>query len=226
MGFKTGVPPINIAGTQVSPGDSVTQDNITGLGSTGLVKRTGSNTLAIATSGSDYLTSLATNADAPDSTINIAVTSGSPATIASKALTISSGDSIEVEVEGTILNNSGATKAYTWFASLGSLNVTLSDTTPTPSSSSNRSTRYIKAIFGVTNTSSAWLSAAALGYAPAALGSGGTVTAGLSFGGSQRSSSNLTGSQNVSLQMYSNTATPTQSFELTSYIIRRIPTNP
>lgn len=45
---------ITIAGTSTSLGGSITQDTITGLSSTGLVKRTGSNTLAIATSGTDY----------------------------------------------------------------------------------------------------------------------------------------------------------------------------
>ena len=45
---------ITIAGTSTSLGGSITQDTITGLSSTGLVKRTGANTLAVATSGTDY----------------------------------------------------------------------------------------------------------------------------------------------------------------------------
>ena len=45
---------ITIAGTSTSLGGSISQDTITGLSTTGLVKRTGANTLAIATSGSDY----------------------------------------------------------------------------------------------------------------------------------------------------------------------------
>jgi hypothetical protein len=45
---------ITIAGTSTALGGSVTQDQITGLSTTGLVKRTASNTLAIASSGSDY----------------------------------------------------------------------------------------------------------------------------------------------------------------------------
>lgn len=48
---------ITIAGTGVSLGGSISLDAITGLGSTGIVKRTGTNTLAIATAGTDYLTS-------------------------------------------------------------------------------------------------------------------------------------------------------------------------
>ncbi len=45
---------ITIAGTSTSLGGSITQDTITGLASTGLVKRTAANTLAIATASTDY----------------------------------------------------------------------------------------------------------------------------------------------------------------------------
>lgn len=46
---------ITIAGTSTSLGGSIALDTITGLSTTGLVKRTGTNTLSIATSGTDYL---------------------------------------------------------------------------------------------------------------------------------------------------------------------------
>ena len=46
---------ITIAGTSTSLGGSITQDTITGLASTGLVKRTGANALGIASAGTDYL---------------------------------------------------------------------------------------------------------------------------------------------------------------------------
>ncbi len=45
---------VTIAGTSVSLGGSITQDAITGLSSTGIVKRTAANTLATATAGADY----------------------------------------------------------------------------------------------------------------------------------------------------------------------------
>ena len=48
---------ITIAGTSTSLGGTITQDTITGLSATGLVKRTAANTLAAATAGTDYLTS-------------------------------------------------------------------------------------------------------------------------------------------------------------------------
>ena len=46
---------ITIAGTATALGGTITLDTITGLSSTGIVKRTGANTYAIATSGTDYL---------------------------------------------------------------------------------------------------------------------------------------------------------------------------
>jgi hypothetical protein len=47
---------ITIAGVSTALGGTITQDTITGLASTGLVKRTAANTLGIATAGTDYLT--------------------------------------------------------------------------------------------------------------------------------------------------------------------------
>lgn len=49
---------ISIAGNATPLGGTVTQDQITGLSSTGLIKRTGANTLANAVSGTDYQAAL------------------------------------------------------------------------------------------------------------------------------------------------------------------------
>lgn len=46
---------VTIAGQVVALGQSITQDTITGLVSTGLVKRTGSNSMGIAAAGTDYV---------------------------------------------------------------------------------------------------------------------------------------------------------------------------
>ncbi len=204
--------------------------NAFNLGSltSGLLKHTvtsGNSVPATATAGTDYLTTLATNADAPDSTTNIAVTSGSPANLVSKALTISAGDRIKVRVHGTVVNNSGVTRLYSVVGSLGALNITLTDGSPVGASATNRSLRYIEAIFGVHSTSAAWVNLRDTVYGAAALGTGATTTANL-LGGSQQSSSNITGIQTLNIAMYSNVATPTQSFELTSWELTQIPTNP
>lgn len=46
---------ITIAGTSTALGGSITLDTITGLSTTGIIKRTAANTLAIATAGTDYV---------------------------------------------------------------------------------------------------------------------------------------------------------------------------
>ena len=46
---------ITIAGTATALGGSISQDTITGLSANGLVKRTGANTLAAATAGTDFV---------------------------------------------------------------------------------------------------------------------------------------------------------------------------
>lgn len=46
---------ITIAGNSTALGGAVTQDQITGLSTTGLVKRTAANTLAVASAGTDYV---------------------------------------------------------------------------------------------------------------------------------------------------------------------------
>jgi len=47
---------ITIAGTATALGNSISLDTITGLSSTGIIKRTAANTLAVAVAGTDYLT--------------------------------------------------------------------------------------------------------------------------------------------------------------------------
>lgn len=65
---------ITIAGTSTSLGGSISLDTITGLSSTGLIKRTGANTLAIATAGTDYAKAPSINStNAPGATPTTAV---------------------------------------------------------------------------------------------------------------------------------------------------------
>lgn len=61
-----------ITGDTVSLGGTLTQDQITGLSATGIVKRTGTNTLAIATLNSDY-----TQGVAPGASGNVMTSNGS-----------------------------------------------------------------------------------------------------------------------------------------------------
>lgn len=98
---------ITIAGTSTSLGGSISLDTITGLSSTGLVKRTGANTLAIATSGTDYEVPLTFSTGLTRSTNTITVnTSQNIATLSnltSNGLVTTSGGvgTLGVTVPGT-----------------------------------------------------------------------------------------------------------------------------
>lgn len=170
----------------------------------------------------DYLVSIQPNAEENANNINVAATNA----VMSKSLSITAGDRIEMLVEGAITNNSGATKGYVITFNCGSLNVSTTDGAAVAASATNKQTRILRAIVGVKNTSSAWMSAYGIGYAPAALGSGGQVTAGLSLAGFQRSTSDLTGAQTLSINIAANVAIPTQTFEVTSWSITKLASNP
>lgn len=215
--------------TTQSDGDVPNAFNLGGL-SNGLLKQSVSSgiaTPAIAAAGTDYLTSLATNADAPASTLNIAPNSVATATnLVSKSVTISAGDLVKVTIVGDIINNSGSTKTYTIFTSIGTLNISLAEATAIPTSASNRLPRFIEVIFGMHSTSAAWVLARSMGTAAVALGSSASLAASVCLFGVQQSSSNLTGAQTVNVSMFSNVASPTQSFELTGWYMTKIPSNP
>lgn len=83
---------ITIAGTSTALGGSITLDTITGLGSTGLVKRTGSNALAIATADSDYLVTKA-NLAGTSNQVNLSA-SGTGVLVGSTNITLSTPQDI------------------------------------------------------------------------------------------------------------------------------------
>ncbi len=70
---------ITIAGTSTALGGSITQDTITGLSSTGLVKRTAANTLGIASAGTDYQAALTTTSSSISISTNNITLSGDSA---------------------------------------------------------------------------------------------------------------------------------------------------
>jgi len=112
---------ITIAGNATSLGGSVTQDNITGLSSTGIIKRTAANTLGIATSGTDYEVPLtfstgltrSTNAITVNTSQNITTLSG----LTSNGFLTTSGGTgaLSITIPGT-----GIT---TWIATPSSANL-------------------------------------------------------------------------------------------------------
>ena len=122
---------ITIAGTATALGGSISQDTITGLSTTGIVKRTGANTLAIATSGSDYAPAT--------STTNILYGNGSggfsPVTVGS-GLTFTAGTLASTSGGGSVTTvsvspNSGVTAGVTNSTTTPTISIGLGAITPT-----------------------------------------------------------------------------------------------
>ena len=117
---------ITIAGTSTSLGGLITQDTITGLASTGLVKRTGANTLAIATSGTDYLpgwSGLTTNGllqATGATTVASTLTPSGLTSLGVNGLTSASGQNLTLGTGtfGTALTFASATGAATFAGSI------------------------------------------------------------------------------------------------------------
>ncbi len=125
---NTTISSTTIAGTAVAPGGSISQDTITGLASTGLVKRTGANTLAIATSGTDYLpgwSGLTTNGllqATGATTVASTLTPSGLTSLGVNSLTSASGQNLTLGTGtfGTALTFTSATGAATFAASASS----------------------------------------------------------------------------------------------------------
>jgi hypothetical protein len=107
---------ITIAGTSTSLGGSISQDTITGLSATGIIKRTAANTLAIATSGTDYglgsVTSVAGTGTVNGITLTGTVTSSGSLTL---------GGTL-----GSIANSQLTNSSITFGATAASLGTTVS----------------------------------------------------------------------------------------------------
>ena len=107
---------ITIAGTSTSLGGSISQDTITGLSATGLIKRTAANTLAIATSGTDYGLGSVTSV-AGTGTVNGITLTGTVTTSGSLTL----GGTL-----GSIANSQLTNSSITFGATAASLGTTVS----------------------------------------------------------------------------------------------------
>jgi Pectate lyase superfamily protein len=95
-------PNITIAGTSTSLGGSITQDTITGLTSTGIVKRTGANALSIAT-GSDLNSTFGSQT----AKTFYAAPNGSSGTPSFRAIAVSDVPTLNQNTSGTAANVTG-----------------------------------------------------------------------------------------------------------------------
>lgn len=162
--------------------------------------------------------------NAPINNVNVA--SLTLVDLCSKALTIAAGDTIEIEVYGSLLNNSTAVRTYTFEAQLGSANVTVAMGTTVTNNATNRAVVHCKAVLSVLSTSSAALWLAAKVWTPGAADAGQTAVLATDRAGWNTSASNLTGSQTVKIACLSSANTATQTLTVHSFIVRQYPTAP
>ena len=123
---------ITIAGTATALGGSISQDTITGLSTTGLVQRTGANTLAIATPNTNYLPAttgnsaqlLASNGSGGMANVNV----GSGLSYSGGTLSSTSGGGSVTNV--TVSGNSGVLAGVTTPTTTPSISIGLGNITP------------------------------------------------------------------------------------------------
>ncbi len=160
-------------------------------------------------------------ADAP--ILAVAANSTTLVDLVSKTVTVTAGDTIEIELTGTILNNSGATRTYTFEAELGAFSVTCIDGTTIAASATNRAPIKLRAVYAVKSTTEAAVTIFAEHSAPGAADTGLSIATTTYRQAWHTSASNLTGSQAVKLRVLSSAATATQTFTVFSYRIVQHP---
>ncbi len=207
----------------------VGQDPITAAGSQS-VQLIASTNVAITTDAAGKTITFATEnlktspvkfADAPINAVNAA--SVTLVDLVSKTVTVTAGDTIEIELEGTILNNSGAVRTYTFEAELGAFGITCLDGTTVAASATTRAPITLRAVFAVKNSSTAAGTVVAQRAAPGAADSGLSIATTTYRHAWHTSASNLTGSQAIKLRVLSSAATATQTFTVFSYRITQHP---
>lgn len=156
-------------------------------------------------------------ADAPMNAVNVA--SVTLVDLVSKTVTVTAGDTIEIELDGTILNNSGTTRTYTFEAELGAFGVTCLDGTTVAASATNRATIKLRAVYAVKSTTDAGVVIYAERATPGAADTGLSIATTTYRHAWNTSASNFTGSQAIKLRCLSSAATATQTFTIFSYRI-------
>lgn len=169
-------------------------------------------------------------ADAPGTSFDITNGgAGGAVTILSKSITgISAKDQIIIELECTVLNNSGGTVTLTFGGALGTFTFSAADqANSTGSNATSRNVRTVRIVWGVTSSSLTNLRAQT-GWvaAPLAAGTAGALAVQGSRSLWDTSASDFTGTQTATVTISSSSATATQTLFLIAYTIRKIPSNP
>ena len=171
-----------------------------------------------AVTGGDILYSVA-----PNTTTSIA--SVTAVELVNKSLTLAVGDIVEVEMWGTLLNNSAATRTYTpsmvLTVGVNTLTLTCTDGTTVGASGTNRAYWRVKAWFTVASTSATQGMMESDRAPGAAANSPQSIAATTNRKVWNTSSSNMTGSATIQIRFQSDNATATQQFTVYGYQFRK-----
>lgn len=163
-------------------------------------------------------------AAAPNTNFDVSETSA--VTIFTQAVTgIAVGDRIEVEIEYTVLNDSGAARTYTRTLEFDSFSSAFTETGTVTNHATSRMPRKESAVLSVSEDDKALLDwhmrGGSVAGAPAiAAGTGSSYAA---FHMWNSTASDLTGSTNVIFKFHSSNVAATQTLTLHSYKITRTP---
>lgn len=142
-------------------------------------------------------------------------------TLATKSISVSTGDQIEIELIGSYLNNSGANSTPNIRFSLGSLNVDIADGAANGFSATNRSAWVIRGVWVVTAANfAAFVGEIRHGAAAAANTAMNTVLA-TNRSIWQTTTSNLTGTVTCAIGFRGSTNTATQTFFVHNWRIKK-----
>lgn len=158
------------------------------------------------------------------SATDIAITA-TYADIVSDTLTLAAGDQVDIQIVGVILNNSGAVRTYRWQFNIGAATVEVIDGATVASNASNRAWFKLNATCAVVSSSSSSQTMDLWRTGPIA-----TSTSSSSATTSLRSvwrfdtSSNLTGTVNLTVKGRADATAGTQSMRVLQYKIIKTPT--
>jgi hypothetical protein len=142
-------------------------------------------------------------------------------TLATKSISVSTGDQITIELVGSFLNNSGGTVTPNARFTLGSLNVDLGDGTTAATHATNRSAWFMRGTWVVSASDSAVFAGEFKHGAAAAANTGMNAVLATSRSIWQTTTSNLTGTVTCSIGLRSSTNTATQTFYVHGWSIKK-----
>ena len=151
---------------------------------------------------------------------NVSINSSTAVTVLSKSLTgIATGDLIEVEINGNILNNSGAARIYVHTFTLGNTTFTYTDGTTIAASATARATHTIRFRFAILSTTSVFFEVFFSRGLPQNAGTRQSIATTTISHLFNTSTNNETGNKGIVYRCHGQDVTATQTFELRSYKI-------